>query len=63
MRFTVRFLGLDLIDICVSTEPECVELDEACSLDGGYTASQPINVAWRPGEGIDHVPESPYEDD
>jgi hypothetical protein len=45
VRFTVRFLGLDLIDICLSTEPECVELDEACSLDGGTTGGYPIGFS------------------
>jgi hypothetical protein len=59
VRLTIRLLGAEVIHISTDPEPP---YDPARDLSGGTVASTPINVAWRPGEGIDHEPESPYEE-
>ena len=48
MRLTLRLLGLEVLDLNLSTDAEPAA--EGTSLDGGTTASTPINVAYRPGE-------------
>lgn len=62
MRLTLRLLGLEVLDVNLSTDPAPAD-DPARDLSGGTVASTPINLAWRPGQGIDHEPESPYEDE
>lgn len=48
MRLTVRFLGLDLLDIDLSTEPTAPELeddyDPATVLSGGTLGAYPIDA-------------------
>jgi hypothetical protein len=60
MRLTLRLLGIEVFHVSTDAEPGD---DKSRDLSGGVCASTPINVAWRPGQGIDHESESPYEDE
>lgn len=60
MRVTVRFLGLDLIDVNISTAELEAVLDEGYALNGGTTTSYPIQVT-QP-YGMEPEPWSDYEE-
>lgn len=59
MRLTLRLLGTEVFHI--STDPETPD-NESCDLSGGTAMSTPINVAWRPGQGMEPEPWSDYEE-
>lgn len=59
MRFTLRFLGFEVL--AISTDSEDFE-DEGCSLDGGTTAAYPIGFTLRAGEELGVRPEWPYDE-
>lgn len=58
MRLVVRVLGLDLIDVELTTAEE--DADPAASLDGGATGAMPVGFTSGPGDQrwVEHpVPE------
>jgi hypothetical protein len=59
MILTVRLLGLEVLHIELA-QPEAEE-ERDISL-GGTVASTPISLTWTRGQGIEHEPESPYEE-
>lgn len=50
MTLTLRFLGLELLHLCIETTAE-EDADPAASLDGGALTSESIG----PGEGDRHM--------
>lgn len=59
MRLTVRVLGLDLLDVELSTDTDQGDDDTARDLSGGTSSSYPIGFTPSPGDqrwerGVDY---------
>jgi len=51
MRLSIRFLGLDLLDLDLSTDSPSPEPDDrARDLSGGTTAAYPVGFTPSPGD-------------